>query len=172
MFWTPEMTIENAIQIQENTKYKFEIIEKEAGFLETLDETNINNVLSNLTVKVTEMRKLRGIFYERLELNQFPIDLQELSVKLSSQKSINEAILVENTSNESSVDRANFFEQQQWDLFDCVKVTRETYNDYLTNVTRFRLIVSAYVVRKHQFYIYKFAFFYFTFLAAARHKVF
>jgi hypothetical protein len=34
----------------------------------------LKNIANNLTVRVCEMRKLRGVFYERLELYDFPME--------------------------------------------------------------------------------------------------
>ena len=74
LFWTPNLFIENAIgDLKEEIRHKLEIVEKSSNGSGHINTANINN----LTVKVCEMRKVRGIFYERLELYDFPMDLQE-----------------------------------------------------------------------------------------------
>lgn len=98
----------------------------------------------------------KGIFYERLELNDFPIDLQELSVRISTRLPIDQALFVENKTDLSKVDRANFFEEQQWELLHHVRVRCDQYKDDLNGFVRSRFMVSAYVVRKYQFYLYKY----------------
>ena len=74
IFWTPSLFIENAIgDLKEEIRHKLEIVEKANP---DTGSSNTNSNFSNLTVKVCEMRKVRGVFYERLELYDFPMDIQ------------------------------------------------------------------------------------------------
>ena len=109
IFWTPQLYIENAIgDIKEEIRHKLEIVEKEGSDL--LNDPNFDakqgqykNVVNNLTVRVCEMRKLRGVFYERLELYDFPMDMQELSITLTSKRSMSEVIICENEKDSCSI---------------------------------------------------------------------
>lgn len=59
----------------------------------------------------------KGVFWERLELENFPIDVQELSISLSSRLSGNEVKLVSDPDRISYVnfDAVNTFtDQQKW----------------------------------------------------------
>lgn len=80
--WSPELFIENSIgTLNEKIEHKLTLVKKD---LTDLTTTQVS--LKELTVKVTEKRKVEGFFYERLELHDFPIDLQEISLKLTSKK--------------------------------------------------------------------------------------
>lgn len=64
-------------------------------------------------------------------------------------------MLVENRHEKSSVNTKNFLDQQQWDLFDHVKITEEIVNDKLNKYIRSQFMVSCFIVRKFGFYFYK-----------------
>ena len=98
LYWSPQIYCENVIgDLKEEIRYKLEIVEKynpdqppiqlqqQASKSKTPTTQNksqpqpISNPAlqsGNLTVKVSEMRKVRGVFYERLELYDFPMDIQ------------------------------------------------------------------------------------------------
>ncbi len=116
-FWTPDLFIENAINVKEELRYKFKIVEKNPNMFKTFkgnDERyrNPSLFIENLTVLVTEIRRARGIFYERLELYDFPMDMQEISVRISTNKDKSELILVEDESkiNVVNLGKSAFFE--------------------------------------------------------------
>jgi hypothetical protein len=60
------------------------------------------------TIYVWEMRKISGIFWEKLELNSFPVDIQQLSLHIVTGCSTDECILVENQHQPSVVNREAF----------------------------------------------------------------
>jgi hypothetical protein len=59
-----------------------------------------------------------GIFWERLELQSFPLDVQELSVRLVSKREPNEIKLIPDSKRQSRIDLPKamdtFVEQQKW----------------------------------------------------------
>jgi hypothetical protein len=67
-FWSPQLYIENAIgDIKEEIRYKLEIAEKKKSDQQEPQAFNVGDLrksTSNLTIRVCEMRKLRGVFYE------------------------------------------------------------------------------------------------------------
>ena len=70
--WVPELFVENALgDPKETVRYKLEIAAKEH-----YDPIVPDIHLNSLTVRVIESRRVEGVFYERLELYDFPIDLQ------------------------------------------------------------------------------------------------
>lgn len=158
-FWSPDIFIENAISINELVKYKMEIVEKDRNFYQKYNQAHKKqksiHFASNLTVRVQEIRKVKGIFYERLELNHFPIDIQEISIRLSSKKSVNEVLLIENALDASNVDLNGFWDGQQYDLLEHVESKRDTIKDQFRKNVRSQFIVSAFVVRKIGYYFYK-----------------
>jgi hypothetical protein len=108
--------------LKEEVRYKLEIIEREEknefeknsnNFDYSINEFSVKNPdPPELTVKVIEIRKIRGVFYERLELYDFPMDMQELSVTLTSKLSVDEVELTENKVEPCSVNTAEFLDQQ------------------------------------------------------------
>ena len=96
--WTPDIYVENAIKDVRN-----EVSYKVLPFTEKLlRRTAINN--QNMEVKnkeefmVCELRTVSGIFYENLELEDFPLDIQDLSITVATKKpgSIVNFILLQN----------------------------------------------------------------------------
>lgn len=161
IFWTPQLYIENAIgDIKEEIRHKLEIVEKEGSDL--LNDPNFDakqgqykNVVNNLTVRVCEMRKLRGVFYERLELYDFPMDMQELSITLTSKRSVSEVIICENEKDSCSINTEDFLDQQEWDLFGHVNTSKKKIYDPWRKYDRTAFSVTCYIARKPGYYLYK-----------------
>ena len=153
LFWSPQLYIENAIgDLKEEVRYKLEIAEKQN--VESTSKS-LKNLANNLTVRVCEMRKLRGVFYERLELYNFPMDTQELSITLTSKRSIDEVNIVENKREMCSINTEDFLDQQEWDLFEHVKTSYKTINDPWRKYERCGFVVSSFIARKPGYYLYK-----------------
>lgn len=62
---------------------------------------------NNITY-VWEIRKVVGTFWEKLELNSFPADVQQLSLQIVTRCPIEECVLVENRFQPSMVNREAF----------------------------------------------------------------
>lgn len=160
LFWSPQLYIENAIgDLKEEIRHKLEIVEKEGS--DMLNDPNFNskddqykNIINNLTVRVCEMRKIRGVFYERLELYDFPMDMQEISITLTSKRSTEEIDLVENKKEPCSINTADFLDQQEWDLFDHVKTNTKIIHDPWRKYDRSGFSVTCFIVRKPGYYLY------------------
>ncbi len=154
----PDLFVENSLTISnEQIKYRLELAIKKSASIESLGLNQIN--LTDLTARVIEARKFEGVFYERLELFDFPMDLQEISIKLSSKRPINEVKLYENVKEKSYVNLECFMDQQQYNLLDSVKIRTEEVEDNWKKFVRSQFIVSSFVVRKVGFFIYKYFFF-------------
>ena len=152
MFWSPQLYVENAIgDLKEDLRYKLEIVQKKNSNL-TVEPTNL---AKNLTVQVTEMRRVRGIFYERLELYDFPMDIQEISITLTSKRSVDEVAFVENRREPCSINIEDFLDQQEWDLFDFVKSDKKVIQDPWRKYDRPGFLAKSYISRKPGYYVYK-----------------
>ncbi|RNA16276.1 gamma aminobutyric acid receptor subunit [Brachionus plicatilis] len=146
IYWSPDIYVENSIgSPKEASTFDFELIKQ---------NQSLKSSIENFTVRITEKRQIEGFFYERLELNDFPVDLQELSIKLTSKKSVNEVILVENRTENSGVNKENFADQQQWELFDFVKISKNTFEDKWKKDVRSEFKVTCLVFRKYGFYLW------------------
>jgi hypothetical protein len=96
--WRPDIYVENAIKdVREEVSYKVLPFNDKI-----LRKTAMNN--QNIEIKdkeqfmVCELRKVTGIFYENLELEDFPLDIQDLSLTVATKKpgSIVNFILLQN----------------------------------------------------------------------------
>ncbi len=59
-------------------------------------------------IYVWEIRKVAGTFWEKLELNSFPVDVQQLSLQIVTKCPSDECILVENRFQPSMVNQEAF----------------------------------------------------------------
>ncbi|CAF0851841.1 unnamed protein product [Brachionus calyciflorus] len=106
--WNPKLYIENAIQEPKDAaRYT---VSSEAG-----------------ATVITEVRNIKGAFWEKLELQNFPFDVQELSVTVASRLSCEDVKLIPLESNGKIGFRATrtFVDQQKWRLFKMVKISNE-----------------------------------------------
>ncbi len=161
LFWSPQLHIENAIgDLKEEVRHKLEIVEKDGS--DILSDSNFNpknnqfnEIINNLTVRVCEMRKCRGVFYERLELYDFPMDTQELSITLTSKRNKNEIEFIENDKDPCSINTEDFLDQQEWDLFGHVTTNNKIIYDPWRKYERAGFTVSCFISRKPGYYLYK-----------------
>lgn len=95
--WNPKLFIENAL----HEKFKEEITYEVARYF---DKTI-----------VTETRISKGTFWERMELNDFPLDIQELSINLLTKHKPNACKLISDKQVMSCIsnDALNTFRDQQ-----------------------------------------------------------
>ncbi|VUZ40476.1 unnamed protein product [Hymenolepis diminuta] len=66
----------------------------------------------NEQVFITERRRLRAIFLETLELNDFPLDVQDLTITLSSERPDSEVDLVPDNTDLCGINLQTFVDQQ------------------------------------------------------------
>ncbi|CAF1303549.1 unnamed protein product, partial [Didymodactylos carnosus] len=76
----------------------------------------------NTFPQVTEHHKITGVFWEKMELYHFPADVQELSISITTTKTLNDIKFVRNESKPSGVNRAVFTDQQEWYLYEHVEM--------------------------------------------------
>ena len=75
--------------------------------------------------------KFKGVFWERLELHDFPVDTQELSITLTTKRGLTELKLVSNPNKLSFIDlnaKSIFMEQQKWWVYIHLIRTWKDYN--------------------------------------------
>lgn len=102
--WTPELELINGIgELQDDVTY------------------SVRHDKQGVAI-VTEHHRLKGTLWERMELQHFPIDVQELSVSITSSRTDSDMIFVENRSKPSGVNRNVFTDEQEWHLFEHVDI--------------------------------------------------
>lgn len=55
------------------------------------------------TPMIYEMRKIKGVFLENLELNDFPVDVQDLTITVSTSRTVDEVLLIPDTNQLSAI---------------------------------------------------------------------
>ncbi len=98
--WNPNLYVKNALG-----DVKQEVV---CELVNHLDETVHEKYQENEVIYVWEIRKVVGTFWEKLELNSFPADVQQLSLQIATRCPIEECILVENRFQPSMVNREAF----------------------------------------------------------------
>lgn len=107
--WTPELYIENAISESKHETFR-KIVEQGSEFV------------------VFEVQRVKGIFWENLELENFPLDIQNLSIMLLSKKSEKKINLILMQDEISKIKISNNLDKSNWHLHDIVKANLEKVN--------------------------------------------
>ncbi|CAF4182111.1 unnamed protein product [Rotaria sp. Silwood2] len=115
--WNPNLYVKNALG-----DVKEEVVSE---LVDHLDEPIYTDKKKYDTIYVWEIRKVVGTFWEKLELNSFPVDVQQLSLQIVTRCPIEECILVENRCQPCMVNREAFLAQQEWFLYENIE-TRST----------------------------------------------
>jgi hypothetical protein len=159
-FWSPDLYVVNALASREETHYKIRVVPKKRRFFENAASRDVDLkdpclFAEHLTCMVSQVKKIRGVFHETLELNEFPTDKQELSVTVTSAKPIDQVLLVEDMSKDNLINKARFCDESSWDLFEFCKYSGRACQDQFTGVIRSESRFTGFVVRKYKFYLYK-----------------
>ena len=71
---------------------------------------------------VVEIKKIRGLFYENLELESFPLDIQNLTLQITTQYSQNDLNLILMQPELTQYSISNTLDKSMWYLHNAVKV--------------------------------------------------
>ncbi|TPP61303.1 Gamma-aminobutyric acid receptor subunit gamma-2 [Fasciola gigantica] len=94
-------------------------------------------------VCIVERRRLRGIFLETLELNDFPLDVQDLTITLTSERPDSEVILVPDRSELCGINLQTLVDQQEWKLHEHIEVKRRSATQEYTNSSQSHPCISV-----------------------------
>ena len=112
--WHPHIYIENAIgDVKEQIRYTAKM------------STDARQV------QICEQRDVNGIFWEKLELQHFPSDIQGLSISIASTFYDDKVILLSDPDHLSGVNRETFVGQQEWLLYEHVDTKQRLVNEFL-----------------------------------------
>jgi hypothetical protein len=107
--WHPQLYIENALgDLKEQILYSAKKSKK-------TDQ-----------IYVCEHRNIKGLFWEKLELQHFPSDVQDLSISIASMLYNDKIVLIADPERLSGVNREAFVDQQEWKLYEHVD-TQQRY---------------------------------------------
>ncbi|CAF0818068.1 unnamed protein product [Didymodactylos carnosus] len=115
--WNPNLFVKNALgDVKQEVASELVTTNPGESYMDTLlvpTSTNDSHMLQQQqqqqgTYYVCEIRKVVGTFWEKLELNNFPADIQQLSLQIVTRRPIEECVLVENRLQPSLVNREAF----------------------------------------------------------------
>lgn len=112
--WTPQLELMNGIgDLHDETSYSLRFTKQGLA-------------------TVTEHHRLKGTLWERMELQHFPLDIQNLSIIITTSRKNTEMRFVKDEKKPSGVNRRVFTDEQEWYLFEHVdiKVT-EQIDEYI-----------------------------------------
>lgn len=98
---------------------------------------------------VTEHHRLKGTLWERMELHHFPVDVQELSLSITTSRTDKEMIFMRNLRKASGVNRRVFTDEQEWFLFEHVDIqVTQQIDEYLDDGHNHPVIIcSSHIAR-------------------------
>ena len=112
--WHPHLYIENAVgDMKEQIRYSARKSPKDNEFY------------------VCEHRDVKGFFWEKLELEHFPSDVQDLSISVASIFFNDKVVLFPDPHHQSAVNREAFVDQQEWLLYQHVDTVQRYVKEFL-----------------------------------------
>jgi hypothetical protein len=112
--WHPQLYIENALgDLKEQIRYSARKSKDDNEFY------------------VCEHRDVKGLFWEKLELQHFPSDVQDLSISIASMFYNDKVVLVADPHHQSGVNREVFVDQQEWLLYEHVDIEQRYVKEFL-----------------------------------------
>ncbi|XP_074660144.1 cys-loop ligand-gated ion channel-like [Tubulanus polymorphus] len=75
---------------------------------------------------VQEKRRVKGVFLENLELNDFPFDVQDLTVTIASDRPTNEVEVVSDPVDLHRINKQSFVDEQEWLLYKHIEAEQTT----------------------------------------------
>jgi hypothetical protein len=116
--WHPQLYIENALgDLKEQIRYSAKKSKEENE------------------IYVCEHRDIKGLFWEKLELQHFPSDVQDLSISIASMLYNDKVVLNAEPYHLSGVNREAFVDQQEWKLYEHVDTEQRFIKEFLFQTT-------------------------------------
>ncbi|KAL4231478.1 hypothetical protein ACF0H5_009055 [Mactra antiquata] len=107
---------------------------------------------------VVQLWRFKGFFKENLELEHFPVDVQDLTISLSTERSDKEIELIEDQTSLSSINTRAFMDQE-WDLYKHIETSRDfTTVEYCSSTVHPILHAQCRVARKMGYFVWNIIF--------------
>lgn len=136
--WEPELFLENAVaNLKQDIKYRVEPPRMPGG-----------------KTRVFESRNIKGVFWERLELWDFPLDVQNLSITITSARNKDEVRFVQSPHFESTINTNDFQQQQEWNLYPFIEQSEKVVHDVWNNNDRPCITFSSTISRRPGYFLY------------------
>jgi hypothetical protein len=123
--WKPELYIENAINdVKEDIRYK--VVKEEDSLM------------------ICEIRKVKCTLWERLELEDFPLDIQDLNLIVATRKSGKKINFILMQPEYKSLKISNTIDNSMWYLNDVVRTTKEQiHNEYCYGTREYPAVILS-----------------------------
>ncbi|KAK3082872.1 hypothetical protein FSP39_007612 [Pinctada imbricata] len=136
--WNPKLYIENSLgDPKEQLRYRLLYNDKGEAY-------------------VMEKRMIKGTFMENLELDDFPFDVQDLTITVASELPSYEVELIEDLDDHHVVNKQSFVDEQEWHLYmhtECSR--RDIVIDQADNsVRRSALSVKCRAARRPGYFVW------------------
>jgi hypothetical protein len=82
-------------------------------------------------IYICEHRDIKGPFWEKLELQHFPCDVQDLSISIASMLYNDKIILIADPYHLSGINREAFLDQQEWTLYQHIDTQQRYVKEFL-----------------------------------------
>ncbi|KAF7260988.1 hypothetical protein EG68_01796, partial [Paragonimus skrjabini miyazakii] len=105
-YWNPLLFIDNILSETKETQW----------LMAQRNETG--------EVYLLERRRIKGVFLETLELNDFPLDVQDLTITVTSERPESEVDIIPDQNEMSAINVQTFVDQQEWKLHEHVEITK------------------------------------------------
>jgi hypothetical protein len=165
--WNPELLIQNSIGV-----LKEEIWYSQSPFRENNSQIVIHQSKSDLNKSdcictkmcdlderqqkpgclVIERRRINGMFWQLLDLKDFPSDVQNLTLTISTSKHSSEISLLHSREKYSSVNVNCFLDHQEWHLYKHVRVKEFLRESVFSSETFPSIDLTICVARRPAFY--------------------
>ncbi|KAK2172128.1 hypothetical protein NP493_990g00005 [Ridgeia piscesae] len=83
-----------------------------------------------------ERRRVRGVFMENLELDDFPLDVQDLTVTITTERPDTEIDIIPDENEMSGINVQTFVDQQEWKLHEHIEVSRKVMTQEYSSSNR------------------------------------
>jgi hypothetical protein len=112
--WYPQLYIENSL------------VDLSAKIRYSAKKSKIDN-----EIYVCEHRDIRGSFWEKLELQHFPDDVQDLSISVATMLYDDKVVLIPDPHCFSGINREAFIDQQEWLLYEHVDIEQRYIKEFV-----------------------------------------
>jgi hypothetical protein len=125
-YWNPGIYVENSLKLDKMINYK---IRKEYAHTSTITTNPLR-----YTYWMYEYQTIKGYFFEKLELTYFPVDVQCLSIHLTTYKTLREVKFIEMLSKLSLVKHCTL-DKHIWHLYEHVDIHVDVEDDSSSDQT-------------------------------------
>ncbi|ESO96799.1 hypothetical protein LOTGIDRAFT_231640 [Lottia gigantea] len=142
--WIPRMTILNANGALAFTRRNFSVQFNQKGYKYPV---------------VRLLWRFKGTFRENLELEHFPFDVQDLTIQLSTERSADEVVFIDDQEVLSTVNTRTFQNSGEWIIYEHVETFRDsTTREYVSSTIHPILFAQCRVKRRIGFYMWNVVF--------------